>query len=80
MFSKPVINLEGMGVGSRTLWSRQDYETHLSAGHMWMRLLDGERISSDAAVIDGRVGSRRTRALFGLAAPQVASAPSCPGP
>lgn len=59
VFSKPVINLEGMGVGSRTLWSRQDYETHLSAGHMWMRLLDGEHISSDAAVIDGRVHEMR---------------------
>ena len=55
VFSKPAINLEGMGVGSRTLWSREDYEAHLSAGHMWMRLLSGEHISSDAAVIAGEV-------------------------
>lgn len=55
VFSKPVINLEGMGVGSRTLWSRADYEAHLSAGHMWMRRLSGEHVSSDAAVIDGKV-------------------------
>jgi len=54
VFSKPLINLEGMGVGSRTLWNQQDYESHLSAGHMWMRLLSGEHVSSDAAVIDGK--------------------------
>lgn len=55
VFSKPVINLEGMGIGSRVLRSPRDYEEHLSAGHMWMRLLSGEHISSDAAVIGGRV-------------------------
>ncbi len=55
VFSKPVINLEGMGVGSRTLWNQRDYETHLSAGHMWMSLLGGEHVSSDAAVLNGRV-------------------------
>lgn len=55
VFSKPVINLEGMGVGSRVLRSPQDYESHLSAGHMWMSLLSGEHISSDAAVIGGKV-------------------------
>ncbi len=55
VFSKPVINLEGMGVGSRMLCSPQDYESHLSAGHMWMRLLTGEHISTDAAVVEGKV-------------------------
>lgn len=55
VFSKPVINLEGMGVGSRVLCNQQDYELHLSAGHMWMTLLSGEHISSDAAVAAGKV-------------------------
>jgi hypothetical protein len=59
VFSKPVINLEGMGIGSRTLRSRGDYEAHLSAGHMWMRLLSGEHVSSDAAVIAGKVQDMR---------------------
>jgi hypothetical protein len=59
VFSKPVINLEGMGIGSRVLSSRRDYEAHLGAGHMWMRLLTGEHISSDAAVIDGKVHDLR---------------------
>jgi hypothetical protein len=55
VFSKPVINLEGMGLGSRVLRTQHEYESHLSAGHMWMMLLDGEHISSDAAVINGQV-------------------------
>jgi hypothetical protein len=59
VFSKPVINLEGMGVGSRTLRDRRDYEAYLSAGHMWMRLLGGEHVSSDAAVIEGKVHDLR---------------------
>jgi hypothetical protein len=66
VFSKPVINLEGMGVGSRTLWSRQDYEAHLSAGHMWMRLLRGEHVSSDAAVVGGEVHDIRHARGFSL--------------
>jgi hypothetical protein len=59
VFSKPIVNLEGMGIGSRTLWSRRDYDAHASAGHMWMRLLGGEHISSDAAVIGGKVHEMR---------------------
>ena len=64
VFSKPIINLDGMGVGSRTLWNHGDYESHLSAGHMWMRLFRGEHLSSDAAVIDGKVhGIRHAKGL-----------------
>lgn len=59
-----MIDLQRMGVGSRTLRDRHDYESHLSAGHMWMRLLTGEHISSDAAVIDGNVhGIRHAKGL-----------------
>ena len=66
VFSKPVINLDGMGIGSRTLWSQQDYESHMSAGHMWMRLFRGEHLSSDAAVIDGTVHDIRHAKGFSL--------------
>ena len=40
VFSKPITNLKGMGVGSRVLRSAADYVTHYAPGHMWMTLLD----------------------------------------
>ncbi|MBM3510178.1 MAG: hypothetical protein FJX61_08595 [Alphaproteobacteria bacterium] len=54
VFSKPIYNMRGMGEGSRALRSRADYIRHQAPGHMWMALLDGEHVSSDAAVIAGR--------------------------
>ena len=53
VFSKPITNLKGMGVGSRVLRSAADYATHYAPGHMWMTLLDGRHVSSDVAVVDG---------------------------
>lgn len=54
VFSKPITNLKGMGVGSRVLRSAADYVKHYAPGHMWMTLLDGRHVSSDVAVVDGR--------------------------
>jgi hypothetical protein len=53
VFSKPVINLKGMGAGSRVLASAADYEAHAQPGHMWMTLLHGRHVSSDLAVVNG---------------------------
>src|ERR1700728_5289611 len=53
VFSKPIINLKGMGVGSRVLRSAADYGRHYAAGHFWMTLLEGRHVSSDVAVIQG---------------------------
>ena len=53
VFSKPIYNMRGMGIGSRVLDSPQAYAKHLTAGHMWMRLCEGEHVSTDVAVIDG---------------------------
>ena len=55
VFSKPIVNLWGMGVGTRVLASRDDYDRHYTAGHMWMTLLTGRHVSSDAAVVSGTV-------------------------
>ena len=55
VFSKPIYNLKGMGVGSRTLHSIADYHLHESPGHMWMTLLTGEHVSTDVAVINGEM-------------------------
>ena len=54
VFSKPIMNLKGMGVGSRVLRSAADYVAHYAPGHMWMTLLDGRHVSSDVAVLDGK--------------------------
>ncbi len=53
VFSKPIVNLKGMGLGSRVLHSHVDYGRHSAPGHFWMTLLDGRHVSSDIAVVDG---------------------------
>ncbi len=53
IFSKPIINLKGMGAGSRALRSADEYETHYAPGHMWVTLLEGRHVSSDIVVVDG---------------------------
>ncbi len=53
VFSKPIINLKGMGAGSRVLHSQADYEGHYAPGHFWMTLLEGRHVSSDLAVVEG---------------------------
>jgi hypothetical protein len=55
VFSKPIYNLKGMGVGSRALRSADDYTEAYTPGHFWMTLLEGRHVSSDAAVVDGSV-------------------------
>ena len=55
VFSKPIFNLEGMGVGSRLLRDAREYEAHSTPGHLWMEWLEGEHVSTDAAVIGGGV-------------------------
>jgi hypothetical protein len=54
VFSKPITNLKGMGVGSRVLHSADDYTCHYAPGHMWMALLEGRHVSSDVAVLNGK--------------------------
>jgi len=53
IFSKPIVNLRGMGVGGRILHSREEYARHLAPGHFWMPLLRGPHLSSDVAVVGG---------------------------
>ena len=59
VFSKPITNLRGMGVGTRVLRNREEYRRHLTPGHFWMTLLEGEHVSSDVAVVQGRAAWRR---------------------
>lgn len=53
VFSKPIYNLKGMGVGSLALRSAEDYALAYRPGHFWCTLLEGEHLSSDIALVDG---------------------------
>jgi hypothetical protein len=53
VFSKPIVNLKGMGIASRVLRSQGEYEENETAGHMWMTLLEGRHVSCDVAVVAG---------------------------
>lgn len=55
VFSKPLINLKGMGIGSRVIPTAADMEHHSFPGHMWMELLRGNHVSTDCAILDGRI-------------------------
>ncbi|MBV8910460.1 MAG: hypothetical protein JOZ89_06840 [Gammaproteobacteria bacterium] len=54
VFSKPIINLQGMGVGSRVLTDVEHYRSSVTPGHFWMKLLTGEHVSSDVALVRGQ--------------------------
>ena len=53
VFSKPLMNLHGMGTGSLALHSYDDYIAHYQPGHFWMELLTGRHVSTDVAVVNG---------------------------
>jgi hypothetical protein len=66
VFSKPIYNMSGMGVGGRVVRTEPDLVRHLSPGYMWMPLLQGEHVSSDVVVIDGEARWWRHTAGVGL--------------
>ncbi|MBI3758312.1 MAG: hypothetical protein HY269_00970 [Deltaproteobacteria bacterium] len=53
VFSKPIVNLRGMGIGGRVLRDQAECEANYAPGHMWMPLLDGVHVSTDVAMVDG---------------------------
>jgi hypothetical protein len=53
VFSKPIVNLRGMGIGGRVLRDAAEYQANYAAGHMWMPLLEGAHVSTDVAMVDG---------------------------
>lgn len=55
VFSKPIYNLRGMGTGSQVLRSRAGYLAARQPGHLWMTLLTGDHVSTDLALVKGRV-------------------------
>lgn len=53
VFSKPIYNLHGMGVGGHVVESEEELLQAMNAGHMWMPLMTGEHVSTDVVVVDG---------------------------
>lgn len=53
VFSKPVFNMRGMGVGSRVMRTLKEYRAFQRPGHIWMSLLEGDHVSTDVAVVRG---------------------------
>ncbi len=53
VFSKPVFNMRGMGIGSRVIRTVREYKANQRPGHIWMPLLEGEHVSTDVAVVAG---------------------------
>jgi hypothetical protein len=55
VFSKPIINMKGMGIGSRVIATADEMEHLSQPGHMWMALLSGAHVSTDCAIEGGRI-------------------------
>ncbi|KAF9569922.1 hypothetical protein EC968_002447 [Mortierella alpina] len=55
VFSKPIINLRGASVGSMVIPDEATYLASFQSGHFWSPFFTGEHVSSDAAVVEGRI-------------------------
>lgn len=53
VFSKPIYNLHGMGVGGRVIDNSEQLEQATAAGHMWMTMMEGEHVSTDVILVGG---------------------------
>jgi hypothetical protein len=53
IFSKPIYNLHGMGVGGRVIADEHTLTQGMSAGHMWMTMMHGAHVSSDVILLGG---------------------------
>lgn len=53
VFSKPIYNLHGMGVGGKVVRTAEELARDQSAGHMWMEMMHGEHVSTDVVLIGG---------------------------
>jgi hypothetical protein len=68
VFSKPMTNLKGMGIGGRVIQTAAELDRLYTPGHMWMSHLTGPHVSTDCAVAGGRVvWSRQTTGEAGAA-------------
>ncbi len=55
VFAKPRVNLKGMGLGSRIIHDAVEFRAHMTPDMMWMELFKGPHVSTDCAVVNGRI-------------------------
>jgi len=55
VFSKPMMNLRGLGVDSMPIPDIETYRASIKAGHFWCTLLTGAHVSTVAVVVNGEV-------------------------
>jgi hypothetical protein len=68
VFCKPVTNLKGMGAGSSVLANEGDFRQNCRSGDFWMKLLTGDHVSTDWAIVQGDTAwCRHTLGIPGLA-------------
>jgi hypothetical protein len=68
VFCKPITNLKGMGAGTSVLENEREFRANCRPGDFWMKLLTGEHVSSDWAVVRGETAwCRHTRGIPGVA-------------
>ena len=66
VFSKPITNLEGMGVGAHVVRNSSEFERYCKADNFWTELLSGVHVSTDWALIRGEPRwCRHTRGIPG---------------
>ncbi len=52
---KPIINLFGMGWGSKKINNYDEYKKHISPGYFWMPFFEGKHLSYDFIIVNGEV-------------------------
>jgi hypothetical protein len=68
VFCKPITNLKGMGAGTSVLASDKDFRDNCRPGDFWTKLLTGEHVSTDFAVVRGEaMWCRHTLGIPGVA-------------
>jgi hypothetical protein len=68
VFCKPVTNLKGMGAGTSILRGERDFRRSCKPGDFWSKLLTGEHVSTDWAVVCGdTVWCRHAHGVPGIA-------------
>ena len=54
VFSKPIYNLWGMGMNCQKINSKKEINKKYFPGHFWMEILEGEHISLDLILVNGK--------------------------
>jgi hypothetical protein len=54
VFSKPMMNLHGMGTHGYVVRSAAEMKARFTPGHLWVRMLRGRHVSTDVALARGR--------------------------